>query len=310
MSFKPFLAIGVSVAALLAAPTGAQQAPAPTVLTVHPLRGGAYWVSGGRSNAGFVVGDKGVVVIDTQTSPPDGQKQVEEIAKVTPKPINTIILTHSDPDHIGGLPSYPAGVAIIAHEDTRATILASDADPNAPPMYKPLYRLLATKYLPTHTLSESETTVIDGVPMQLIHVAPAHSSGDVFVYLPRQKLVYGGDILLNQADRYPVVHIGGSSAGWIQSVKAMLALDADLFVSGHGAMMTRAQIEAQLHAVEQRRAQIETMVYAGKSLAEVEAALPEPGANAMFPDFDQTVYNELLKGYPPAVAPWANLTHR
>lgn len=309
MTFRPFLTIGVSVAALLAAPAGAQQAQAPTVLTVHPLRGGAYWVSGGRSNAGFVVGDQGVVVIDTQTSPPDGQKQVAEIAKVTRLPINTIILTHSDPDHIGGLPSYPAGVAIIAHEDTRATILASDADPNGPPMYKPLFRLLASKYLPTQTLQASESTVIDGVPMQLIHVAPAHSSGDVFVYLPKQKIVYGGDILVNEHDPYPVIHIGGSSEGWIESMKAMLALDADLFVSGHGAMMSRAELQQHLGQAQQRRSQIKAMVYAGKSLSEVEAALPEPGANAMFPDFDQTVYQELLKGYPPAVAPWANLVH-
>ena len=146
--------------------------------------------------------------------------------------------------------------------------------------------------------------------MRIIYVAPAHTNSDIFVYLPQQRIVYGGDILTNQGDPFPVIHIGGSSAGWIEAMKTILSLNADLFVCGHGPMLTRAQLTERLHAVEERRARIEAMVYAGKSADEVEQALPEPGANAMFPDFNRTVYAEISKGFPPSVPPWDNLTHR
>ena len=143
-----------------------------------------------------------------------------------------------------------------------------------------------------------------------MHVAPAHTSGDLIVYLPAQKIVFGGDIILTNTGRFPVIHFGGSSLGWIESMKAILALDADSYVSGHGPMFTKAQRQAQLRDVEQRRADVKALVDQKKSMAEVEQALPEPGANAMFLTFTQTVYKELTGGYPPASPPWTNLIHK
>ena len=80
--------------------------------------------------------------------------------------------------------------------------------------------------------------VLNGVRMVLMYVAPAHTSGDLFVYLPDQKIVFAGDIHLTNSGRFPVIKIGGSSLGWIASMKAMLALDADTYVPGHGPIET------------------------------------------------------------------------
>jgi glyoxylase-like metal-dependent hydrolase (beta-lactamase superfamily II) len=303
-----FAATGVALA--LAGEAFAQGSAAPTVLTTHPLKGGVYWVEGGSANTGFVVGDKGVVVIDTQISTEDGQKAIAQITKVTKKPINEIVLTHADPDHIGGLPAYPAGTEIIAHENTKAEIRASAADPNGGPVFRPLYRAIAAGFLPTRTLSGTESMTLDGVQFVLIHVSPAHTSGDLIVYLPAKKIVFAGDILLTNTGRFPVLHVGGSSQGWIQSMKAMLALDADTYVSGHGTVQTKSQLRARLHDAEQRRAQIKAMVNDNKSRADVDRALPEQGASPMFLDYTQSVYEELTKGYPAATAPWANLIHQ
>lgn len=304
------LALGLALATVMAAPAHAQKRPGPTTLSTHPLKGGAYWVEGGVSNTGFVVGDKGVVVIDTQINAEDAQKQLAAIAKVTPKPVNTIVLSHADPDHVGGLPAYPAGTPIISQENTRSEMQMAAADPNGGPLFGPLYHELAAHFLPTRTIGSTESVVLDGVRMELLYVAPAHTSGDLVMYLPEQKVVFGGDILLTNNGRFPVIHLGGSSLGWITTVKALLALDAETYVPGHGPLETKAQLRARLTDVEQRREQIKAMVSANKSLAEVEQALPEPGANPVFLTFARTVYDELTKGYPPASPPWANIVHK
>lgn len=173
-------------------------------------------------------------------------------------------------------------------------------------MFGPLYQELV-KHPPTRTIGNTETVALDGVRMMLMHIAPAHTAGDLVVYLPAQKTVFGGDLLLT-SQRLPVIHIGGSSIGWIATMRAMLALDADTYIPGHGQIESKAKLQARLRDVEQRREQIKAMVRDGKSLAEIERALPEPPAP--FLSFAATVYKELTIGYPAASPPWANMvTH-
>jgi glyoxylase-like metal-dependent hydrolase (beta-lactamase superfamily II) len=293
----------------MAAPAMAQRTSGPLVLTSHPLNHGVYWVGGGVSNTGFIVGDKGVIVFDAQMTTEGAALLLAEVAKATSKPVDTIILSHSDPDHVGGLPGYPAGIGIIAQENTTAVIKVSAVDPTGDPVNTALYKNLMN-YLPTRSIAASEDTVIDGVSMRLIFVAPAHTSGDLSLFLPAQKVVFAGDIITTNTGRFPVIHLDGSSLGWIITMKTLLALNADTYVPGHGPIETRAQLEARLKAVEERREQVKAMVAQNKSLAEVQQALPEPDAIPVFPSFTQTVYKELTTGYPTAHPPWMNFIKR
>ena len=302
-----FAAAASALALVAIAPAVAQPRPGPPTLVAHPLKGGVYWVQGDAANTGFIVGTDGVVVIDTQRSADVAKLQLAQIAKVTAKPVKTVILTHGDPDHVAGLPAYPAGVTIIAHENIRAQIIAAAHDTVTKSPFVATYKQIEASRLPNRTIGSTETMVLDGVPMTLVHVAPAHSSGDIAVFLPRQRIVFSGDIITADEATYPIIHVGGSSEGWIDSVRALLALKADTFVAGHGGLKTRQEVQTLLGQVVQRRAAIKAMVYQGRTLAEIEAALPEAKGNKMFLSFNETTFFELTQGYPVARPSWYSL---
>ena len=157
------------------------QAPAAAPFTTHQLKPNVYWIEGGGGNSGVIVGDKGVIVVDAKTTLDGGKELLADIAKITPKPVTTVILTHSDGDHVNGLAAFPAGITIIAHEGNKKEQEAALAagGRGAPP----------AGHLPTRVVTKNkENLKIDGVKLEVLHWAPAHTSGDLVVYLPSEKL--------------------------------------------------------------------------------------------------------------------------
>lgn len=269
------------------------QAPPAAPFMTHQLKPNVYWIEGGGGNSTVIVGDKGVIVVDAKTTPDQGKELLAGIAKITPKPITTVILTHSDGDHVNGLASFPSGITIIAQANNKkeqeAALTAGGR--GAPP----------ADHLPTRVVSKDKENVkIGGLKLELLHWAPAHTSGDLVVYLPDEKIVATGDIIAGNGD--PLIHRekNGSSEGWITTVKGIAALDADVFVAGHGNIQTKADIRNRLAAVIAKRQKISELVAQGKSLDEVKAALDPPpaqgkggGRGPNFPSFTEVVYQEL-----------------
>ncbi len=270
--------------------------PLTETLSVKSLGGGAYSVSGGIGNSAFVVGDTGVIVIDAQMFIPTARKFLAEIARLTPKPVKVVVLTHGDPDHVNGLPAFPRGLEIIAQENTKQVIQALSADLNSngfPPSAE------IRNYLPTRTVKDGESMVLDGVAVELIHTGPAHTDGDLAVYLPKQKIVFTGDLATPAIGPYPGIHLDkrGSSLGMFAALKAILALDADTYVPGHGEALSKVELSSRLDAAVKRREEIKALFDQGKSLNEIKAALldaPLKGPAARFPTFIETTHQELV----------------
>ena len=292
--FVGFAAIAsLSVLATLAVAQG----PAAAPLMVHQLKPNVYWVEGGGGNSGVIVGDKGVIVVDAKTTAASGKELLDDIAKITPKPVTTVILTHSDGDHVNGLASFPAGITIIAHENNKKeqdTALAAGGR-GAPP----------AGHLPTQTISKNKDDLkVDGVKVELLHWAPAHTSGDLVVYLPSEKIVFTGDIITTQPDALIHLEKNGSSEGWVTTAKGTAALNADQFVPGHGDVLTKATVQKKATDVAAKRAKIKDLVAQGKSLNDIQTAVGDPPpvqgkgggrGGPGFPTFTEVVYQELTK---------------
>src|SRR6266446_4732689 len=135
MNRARILASGIATLVSLCAfglSAGAQQQPSP--LSVKKLAEDVYWTQGGAGgNTGIIIGKDGVIVVDAKTTADSAKQVLAEIAKLTPKPVTTVILTHSDGDHVNGLAAYPLGLTIIAQENCKKEIEATAGKPNASP---------------------------------------------------------------------------------------------------------------------------------------------------------------------------------
>jgi cyclase len=285
------IALAFAIAACLSmlATLAVAQGPPPEPFSVQNIRDRVYWTRGGAGgNTGFIVGQDGVIVFDSKMTPDATKTVLATIAKFSPYPITDIILSHSDADHVNGLSGFPHGVRIIAQENCKREMETSKDTAMAAPQ----------DYLPTQTFDKELDLTLDGVRVQLRHWVPAHTSGDLVMILPDEGIVFGGDLV--DLTQFAYVHPlkGGSTEGWIASMKGILAIDADTFVSGHGDLQTKETLKARLAAVEARREKIKEMVAAGKSLYEIKkTAGPEepPYGPYKSPGFTEVVYQELTK---------------
>ena len=276
---------------------GYAQGPAPAPFMAHQLKPNVYWIEGGGGNSGVIIGDKGVIVVDAKTTPAGGKELLDDIAKITPKPVTTVILTHSDGDHVNGLASFPAGITIIAHENNKKEQEAALASGGrgAPP----------ADHLPTQIVTKNkENLKIDGVKLELLHWAPAHTSGDLVVYLPeRQDRVHGRhhrhaasrsahprreERLLGRLDH----DHQGNRRPERRSVRAGTWRCADQ--GRHSTASDRRRSEAGQDQGTGRAGQVARR---GQGCRRSTASAPADGGRGPnFPPYSEVVYNEFKKG--------------
>jgi cyclase len=266
------------VLALAAGGASLAQEAAPA-LTVHEVTPGRlYWVEGGGGNSGVIIGKDGVVVIDAKTTPAAGRALVAEVAKLTPKPITHVIITHSDGDHVNGLAGFPDGLTIVAHVNDKAEL-------EAVPLYAAV-EVGGGKCLPpanrlpnSVVFKDRVSTVIDGVPLVLHHFGPAHTSGDLIIELPQDKAVFVGDLITSTTLVHPEKM--GSFAGWFVNANALLTLPEDRFLGGHAKdFESKADLRQRIAGYQASKAKIDSLVDQKKTLAEVKTAMGDPAKDA------------------------------
>jgi glyoxylase-like metal-dependent hydrolase (beta-lactamase superfamily II) len=192
------------------------------------------------ANAGFVVGDDGVLVVDTLTGEEAGSALLAAIRSVTNHPVKFVINTHYHGDHVAGNRVFAdAGATVIAHRNVHGWIHRENLrmlGPNPKPELKEFVdRLVA----PTVSHTGSIDLYLANRSIQ-VRSFPGHTGGDSVVIVPDARVVFGGDLVWR--DMVPNT-IDGSTKPWIATLDALVtAHPGYTFVPGHGDVATTDQV--------------------------------------------------------------------
>jgi glyoxylase-like metal-dependent hydrolase (beta-lactamase superfamily II) len=226
----------------------AEYPPVHATLVPQRVSQHAWFVQGGsgvasaanegfNSNAGFVVTDEGVVVVDALGTPSLGAALLQAIHGVTRQPVKRVILTHYHADHFYGLaPLKAAGAEVWAHEAARAYLASGEPEKRRAQRAEDLFPWVAPDMpivAADRWLGEHTAFTLGGVRFEVDHMGPAHSPEDLIVVLPGEGVIFAGDILF--AGRIPFVGEADSKA-WIAKIDELLALHPKVMVTGHGAV--------------------------------------------------------------------------
>src|SRR5437660_6539120 len=142
-------ALSLAVGAYQAQPQG------PKVVEVEKLKDNLFMLKGGGGNTAVFVGTNGVVVVDTK-NPGWGQPILDKIKELTPKPVTTIINTHTHGDHVSGNVEFPATVDIVVQENTKTNMEKMMSPPGFPAGTMPsVFQTSGGKGLPKRTFKDT-----------------------------------------------------------------------------------------------------------------------------------------------------------
>ena len=287
-------------------------------------------------NAAIILLGDSVLVVDTHSKPSAARALIGQIKKITDKPVRYVVNTHFHWDHYQGNQAYPsswpAGVEIISSRATRENIeyrgiprvkyeiatmpkeieqlkseLAAAADPkqkealrtNLQQAESYLAELQSMQFtLPTLTFDRSLILYRPTRTVQILWLGNAHTNGDVWVYLPKEKILICGDALHGwtpfMGDSYPF--------DWIQTLDAAEKLDFDQALGGHGDVMHGKQTFELWKAYFRDLLDDTARIYGqGASLEEaqkqVSTLLIAKYASRFDPDFAHSVTANVTKAY-------------
>ncbi|HEU5180019.1 MAG TPA: MBL fold metallo-hydrolase [Candidatus Polarisedimenticolia bacterium] len=230
------------------------------------LSGNVSVLYGRGGNVGFYVGPDAVFVIDSQFEN-IAAGIVEQIKKVTDKPIKYLLNTHHHQDHTGGNPVFRPFAIIVAHDKVRERMLASPAQilkeyPQKLAEAQKAGKQDAAKFYaeqiewarkvkveeiaaPFLTFDSELRLVLGDETIEIWHTPPAHTDGDSVVYFRKAKVLHGGDLVWNRVVPFIDVEGGGSAKGYLTALDKVIpkvASDTKV-IPGHGVVMDVAGLK-------------------------------------------------------------------
>jgi cyclase len=243
----------------------------PQITTVK-LTDTTYILEGAGGNVAMFVWDDGVLLVDDKIAPASAQVKAA-VAAITPKPIRFVVNTHWHPDHRGGNAALADdGAVVVAHENVRrrmsvqgfVAVFGSEL-PASPP-----------QALPIVTFTRDVTLHLGGEEISIMHIDPAHTDGDSFVWFRAANVIHMGDCYLNGS--YPVVDYsnGGSYTGIIDAADKALAMadGSTRIIPGHGRVSNVRELREWRDMLTTILERVKKSARSGKSLEQVKHERP------------------------------------
>ena len=265
------------ISILFALSTAAFAANAPAADFKLEKLGDGVWAAIGSdsgkagANAGFVVGQDGVAVIDTFEDPGAAKELLAAIRQITPLPIRFVVNTHYHIDHVNGNDVFAAaGATILAQRNVRAWMRTENLKWWGDKIKPEVKARVESLKLP-------DVVYDDGVDLYLgsrkleVRVYPGHTGGDSVVYVHDAGVMFCGDLFWNH--HIPNL-IDATTSAWTKTLDALVGSGAGKFVAGHGEPGTSLDVRAfQQYLVDLRAAVGREKEKSGDAL--VAAVLPE-----------------------------------
>ena len=282
MSTALRLQCAATVAIAAASPIAGQarQDFAAVEISVLPVQGNVYMLAGAGGNVSVQIGDEGVLLVDTEFAPL-AARIMAEIRRLSSRPVRFIINTHDHPDHVGGnaalveliKPTPLDPLQMIAHENALAR-LSNPAPGDAP---TPPGGLPGDSYF-----TPTKDFHFNGEAVFLYHAPNAHTDGDTIVLFRESDVVSTGDLFVPGS--YPFIDRarGGSVQGLIAGLNQILHLTVPAktqergtyVIPGHGRICDEADVVEFRDMVVIVRDRIASLIDAGMTLPQIQAARP------------------------------------
>ena len=277
-------ALSLAVTAAQQPAAGAAAQTAPKVVEVEKLRDNLFMLKGGGGNTAVFVGAAGVVVVDTK-NPGWGQPILDRIKELTPKPITTIINTHTHGDHVSGNVEFPATVEVIVHENTAANMQEMRASTQTAPNGQPpnIFKANNGRGMPKKSFKDRMTIGIGADRIDLYYFGRGHTNGDAWVVFPALHAMHAGDIFSGK--NIPGLDAVNGGSGLAIADTLTKAADTikniDTVITGHAVqMMTMADLREYAQFNKDFLDYVRSGVLGGKSLDAIASEYKVPAKYA------------------------------
>lgn len=171
----------------------------------------------------IVIGNNGVLLADGQESPEATRRLLATVARLTDRPVRWYVVGSDHADHTGGNAALPSGVTYVMHPKSLRNLQREAHDRGAAGwLAAGLPRLMVDK---RRTIDVGRRTV------EILHLGSAHTGGDLMVNLPDSGVVFMSEVFFNRV--FPAMRTA-QPAQWLSTIDAALAMDARVYVPGHG----------------------------------------------------------------------------